>query len=317
MMRIYRLALIRVVSAVGTLLLVSLIVFASLEVLPGDVATRILGRDATPESLAALRDELGLDRSGFVRYLDWLQGLATGDLGKSLVSKRPVAQAVAVPLRNTLILSLFAFLLYIPIALITAIAQAVNRDRLSDHGLSLFTLMVASIPDFLLGTLLLLGLAVAIPAFPVLSDIRESMGMLGWLSILALPGLTLALVMAAYAVRMLRDNLIEAIDSEHVRMARLRGLSRRKVLYGYVLPTALVPTLNVTALNISYLIGGVVIVEKVFSYPGFGRLTIDAFQLRDLPMIEATVLIAAAIFIAANLLADIGAIFLNPRLRGA
>ena len=314
-MQAIRLAATRFLTSLATLLAVSFIVFAALEILPGDVATRILGRNATPESLAAVREQLGLDQPALVRYGEWLAGVVQGDLGASLVSGRPVADALAAPLANTVILSLFALLLYVPIATAPAILQALRRDRSVDHWLSVATLVVASIPDFLLGTLLLLLFSVALSAFPVLSTVREGMGLLDWLQILALPGLTLALVMAAYAIRMLRNSLIEALDAEHVTMAALRGLSWRRVFYSYTLPTALVPTINVTALNISYLIGGVVVVEEVFSYPGFGRLAIDAFQLRDLPMIEATILIAAGIFIAANLIADLAAIALNPRLR--
>jgi peptide/nickel transport system permease protein len=177
------------------------------------------------------------------------------------------------------------------------------------------TLVLLSTPDFLLGTLLLIAFVIRVPIFPAMSLVDQSSGVAEYLRAIALPAITLAVVMAVYAVRMLRDNLIEVLDSEYVRMAELKGLPRRQVLLRHALPNALVPTLNITALNLAYLIGGVVIVEKVFSYPGFGSLLVDALQLRDLPLIEATVLIAAAVYVGANLLADIGAILLNPRLR--
>jgi peptide/nickel transport system permease protein len=190
-----------------------------------------------------------------------------------------------------------------------------RRDGPLDHGLSVITLVLLSTPDFLLGTLLLIGFVITVPLFPAMSLVDQSSGLAEYLRAIALPAITLAIVMAVYAVRMLRDNLIEVLDSEYVRMAELKGLPRGRVLLRHALPNALVPTLNITALNLAYLIGGVVIVEKVFSYPGFGGLLVDALQLRDLPLIEATVLIAAAVYVGANLLADIGAILLNPRLR--
>jgi peptide/nickel transport system permease protein len=305
----------RTLLSIVTLLLVSLIIFSMLEVLPGDVATRILGRDATPESLEVLRTELGLDRPAAVRYLDWLGGLATGDLGKSLVSSRPISEILAPRIFNTLLLSLYAFALYLPLTVIPAVLQALTRDRGPDHALSVVTLVLLSMPDFLLATILLLTFVLWIPVLPAISLVDASSSWFEYLKAMTLPALTLAIVMAVYAVRMLRDNLIEVLDSDYVRMAELKGLSRARVLLRHALPNALVPTLNVTALNLAYLIGGVVVVEKVFSYPGFGTLLVDSLQLRDLPVIEATVMIAALVYIAANLVADIAAILLNPRLR--
>ena len=314
-MFVLRLVVSRVLLSLLTLLLVSIIIFAMLEVLPGDVASRILGRDATPESLATLRAQLHLEDPAPQRYLDWLGGILRGDFGKALTSSRPVTEILAPRIYNTLVLSAAAFLLYLPLALIPALIQAMRRDGPIDHGLSVITLVLLSTPDFLLGTLLLIGFVIRVPLFPAMSLVDQSSGVAEYLRAIALPAITLAIVMAVYAVRMLRDNLIEVLDSEYVRMAELKGLPRRRVLLRHALPNALVPTLNITALNLAYLIGGVVIVEKVFSYPGFGGLLVDALQLRDLPLIEATVLIAAAVYVGANLLADIGAILLNPRLR--
>jgi peptide/nickel transport system permease protein len=312
---VLRLVVSRTVTSVLTLLLVSIVIFAVLEVLPGDVASRILGRDATPESLAALRAQLHLNDPALERYLDWLGGIVRGDFGQALTSSRPVAEILTPRIFNTLVLSAVAFVLYLPLALIPAMIQALRRDGPLDHGLSVVTLVLLSTPDFLLGTLLLIAFVITIPIFPAMSLVDQSSGFAQYLRAVALPAVTLAIVMAVYAVRMLRDNLIEVLDSEYVRMAELKGLPRRQVLLRHALPNALVPTLNITALNLAYLIGGVVIVEKVFSYPGFGSLLVDALQLRDLPLIEATVLIAAAVYVGANLLADIGAILLNPRLR--
>ena len=314
-MSVLRLVAGRILLSLLTLLLVSAIIFTIIEILPGDVATRILGRDATAESLAVLRAQLHLTDPAIVRYVRWLAAMLQGDFGRALTSSRPITQILAPRIFNTVLLSGLAFLIYLPLALVPALFQAVNRDRPIDHGFSVITLVLLSTPDFLLGTLLLITFVITIPILPAISLVDASSTTAQYLRAMTLPAVTLAIVMAVYAVRMLRDNLIEVLDSEYVRMAELKGLPRRKVLLRHALPNALVPTLNVTALNLGYLVGGVVIVEKVFSYPGFGSLLVDSLQLRDVPLIEATVLIAAAVYIAANLLADLGAILLNPRLR--
>ncbi len=307
----------RILFSFVTLLIVSLIVFGMLEVLPGDVASRILGRDATPEALELLRAKLGLNDPAPLRYLHWLGGLLSGDLGQSLVSSRPVGDILWPRIYNTILLSLYAFLLYLPLTVVPALIQAIRRDRPVDHGLSVITLVLLSVPDFLLATILLFTFVVLVPVLPAISLVDHSSSAVDYLRAMTLPALTLAIVMAVYAVRMLRDNLIEVLDSDYVRMAELKGLSARRVLLRHALPNALVPTLNITALNLAYLVGGVVVVEKVFSYPGFGSLLVDSLQLRDLPVIETTVMIAALVYVGANLVADIAAVLLNPRLRTA
>jgi peptide/nickel transport system permease protein len=264
-----------------------------------------------------LREQLGLDQPAMTRYLHWLGGLLTGDLGQSLVSSRSVSEVLAPRIFNTLALSVYAFLLYLPLTVIPAVVQALTRDKATDHALSVVTLVLLSMPDFLLATILLLAFVLWIPVLPAISLVDETSSFGEYMRAMTLPAATLAIVMAVYAVRMLRDNLIEVLDSDYVRMAELKGLSRWRVLLRHALPNALVPTLNVTALNLAYLIGGVVVVERVFSYPGFGTLLVDSLQLRDLPVIEATVMIAALVYVTANLVADIAAILLNPRLRTA
>lgn len=314
-MPIVKLVTARIGLSAITLLLVSAIVFSILEILPGDVATRILGRDATPESLEVLRDQLGLDRPALVRYFAWLADLMQGDLGRSLVSNRPVSEVLGMRIYNTMLLSGYAFLIYLPLTTIPALFQAIWRDRPADHVLSVVTLVLLSMPDFLLATILLFTFVVLVPVLPAMSLVDESSDVWDYFRAMTLPAITLAVVMAVYAVRMLRDNLIEVLDSDYIRMAELKGLSPRRVLLRHALPNALVPTLNVTALNLAYLVGGVVVVERVFSYPGFGNLLVDALQLRDLPVIEATVMIAALVYVTANLIADLAAVLLNPRLR--
>jgi peptide/nickel transport system permease protein len=312
---IARLILGRIASSLLTLLLVSLLIFLVLEVLPGDVATRVLGRDATPDSVAILRERLNLDDPAYLRYLTWLGNFVTGDFGRSLISGRPVIDILGPRIFNTLLLAAYAFLLYIPLATLPALIQAVTRDRPLDHALSLVTLVLLSMPDFLLATILLITFVLAIPILPAISLVDHSSSAFEYFLAMTLPAVTLAIVMAVYAVRMLRDNLIEVLDSEYVRMAELKGVPAARVVWRHALPNALVPTLNVTALNLAYLIGGVVVVERVFSYPGFGSLLLDVLQLRDLPVIEATIMLAAAVYILGNLLADIAALLLNPRLR--
>lgn len=316
-MLIVRMIVGRVFTALVTLLLVSAVLFGALEILPGDVAARILGRSATQESLALLREELGLNQPATQRYLTWLGNIAHGDFGNALTSNRPISEIIRPRIFNTLVLSAVAFALYIPLALIPALVQAINRDTRIDHILTTITLLILSTPDFLLGTFLLIIFVVVFPVLPSVSLVDPSTSLAGWAQALAMPSVTLALVMAVYAVRMLRDNLIEVLGSDYIKMAELKGLPRHKVLLKHALPNSLIPTLNITALNLGYLIGGVVIVEKVFSFPGFGSLLVDSLQARDFPLVEATVMIAAAVYIGANLLADIASILVNPRLRNS
>ena len=303
--------------SVVTLLLLSLLIFILIDILPGDVATRILGRQATPQNLELFRQRFHLGDPGAERYLRWLGGIVQGDFGTTLTNARPIGAILVPRLVNTAWLSLVALLLYLPLTLIPSALQAVNRDRAVDHAISVVTLTFLSITDFLLATFLMIGFVVLVPLLTATSVVEPTSGFWEYARALVLPATTLALVMASTAIRMLRDNLIEVLDSDYVRMAEYKGLSKRLVLLRHALPNALIPSLNVTALNFTYLIGGVVIIERVFAYPGFGSLLVDALQLRDVPLIEATVLIAGAVYVTANLLADLGAILLNPKLQTA
>ena len=305
----------RIFSSFFTLLIVSAFIYSALEILPGDVATRILGRAATPESLVILRAELGLDEPALNRYFSWLYNIFQGDFGNAMTSKRPIIDVLGPKIFNTMVLSGFAFLLYLPMAFITALVQAANKNRQIDNILSIVTLVILSLPDFIIGTIFLILFVVFIPILPAVSLVGEYTNFWEWVKALIMPAVTLALIMSVYAVRMLRDNLIEVLDSDYVLMARLKGLPKYKVLIKHALPNAITPTLNVTALNLGFLIGGVVIVEKVFTYPGFGSLLVDSIKFRDLPLVEATILIAAAFYVFANLLTDILSILFNPKLR--
>jgi peptide/nickel transport system permease protein len=307
--------ILRCCTAATTLFLVSVIVFTAVELLPGDVATSVLGQFAGQEALDALRQQLHLYDPPVHRYLIWLAGLLRGDLGYSLGSQQPISDILGPRIVNTVVLSAAALVLYFPMALIPAIAQAVYRGRAVDHVLSIATLILASVPDFLTALLLLVLFVSVLHLLPAVSLVSEGSDLLTWLRALAMPALTLASVMAVYAARMLRDNLIEVLRAPYVVMARLRGLAGWRVVLRHALPNAIIPALNITALNLTYLAGGVVIVEKVFGFPGFGSLMIDAIGFRDVPLIEITVLLASTVYISANLLADIAAILLNPKLR--
>ena len=305
----------RILLALLTLLIVSAILYGLLEILPGDVATRILGRDANEENLAILRERSGLNIPPVKRYFFWLFNVMRGDLGYSLISTRPLTEILAPKIFNTLILSSCAFLLYLPLTFVTALVQASNKDKKIDNILSAITLIILSMPDFIIGTILLIVFVVTFPLLPAISLVNESSTFGEWIMALIMPSITLALVMFVYGVRMLRDNLIEVLNAEYVLMAGLKGLPKYRVLIKHALPNAIVPTLNVTALNLGFLIGGVVVVEQICSFPGFGRLLIESIKNKDLPVVEATILVAAGFYIFANLIADVISILLNPKLR--
>jgi peptide/nickel transport system permease protein len=314
---ILKLVLSRIATGLLTLLAVSFIIFVATEILPGDVAARALGRFATEEAKQIFRQQLHLDRPVPERYVIWLSGVVQGHLGKSIVNQIDVGDVVGPKLAHTLILATYALALYVPLSLALATCAAVFRDRPLDAAISLFTLVGLSVPEFALATILLIAFAVTFPIFPVLSVIATAKSVPDLIRTLTLPAVTLAIAMSVYAIRMLRDNLIEVLDSEYVRMATLKGVPRYRVVLWHALPNALGPALNVTALNLAYLIGGVVVVERVFSYDGIGSLLVESVFLRDAPLIEVTALVVSAVYILANLLADVMAIVLNPRLRTA
>jgi peptide/nickel transport system permease protein len=305
----------RLILAVVTLLAVSMLIFWISEVLPGDIAARVLGRESTAQARQVFREKLHLDRPIYQRYLIWLGGVLKGNFGNSLTSDRPVKDIVLPRLKNTLIISSVAFGLYIPVTILLASLAAVYRDRPIDSAISILTLVGLSLPEFVSGTILLILFAITFPIFPVMALVDRAKTPLELMRTLALPATTLMIIMSVYAIRMLRDNLIEVLDSEYVRMAILKGLPSYKVILRHALPNAIIPALNVTALNLAYLIGGVVLVERVFSYPGLGSLLVDSILLRDVPIIEVVSLLVAVFYIAANLFADVMTIALNPRLR--
>jgi peptide/nickel transport system permease protein len=315
MVTVFSLIVRRLIYSVGTLLLVSIIIFAAVEVLPGDVAARILGRESSVAAREQLRVELGLDRPVVERYFTWTSNALEGNFGTSLSARKPVAEIIYTRLGNTLALGGFAMLFYIPLSIIPALVQAFYPNRLADRTISMLTILILSTPEFLFATLLLFGFAVVFPVFPPLSQVSGAAGTLDYLYMITLPAISLGVLLAVSGTRLLRESLIELLDSDFIRMAELKGLSRRRIVLRHALPNALIPWLNATAINFAFIIGGVVVVERVFVFPGFGSLLVDSMQLRDFPLIEAAVLIAAFIFITVNLMADVGAVLLNPKLR--
>ncbi len=310
-----RLIIPRLGLGVVTLVAVSLVIFWAIEWLPGDAATRILGQAATPERAQVLREQLHLDDPALVRYVLWLGDFVRGDWGESLVAERPVTDFVVPRLKNTLTLAAFALVIYIPLSLFLGIVTAVFRDRRFTVFLSAGVLVGTAVPEFVVGILLLLTFAVTLPWFPPLALVDRADSFPELLHALALPAITLATAMTAYAVRMMQASLVSVLESDYVRMATLRGLSRRRVILRHALPNALGPALRVTVLNVAWLIGGVVFVEVIFTYPGIGQLLIDSIRLLDTPVIEAIAMILASVYILANLGADLVAGALNPRLR--
>ncbi len=312
---IFRTILIRVGLAFITLLVVSIFIFWANEVLPGDIAARVLGRESTVAAREAFREKRGLNRPALDRYVLWLKGAVQGEFGASLVNDRKITDVVFPRMNNTLTLAVYAFILYIPLTLLLSIIAALYHDRAPDNLISVFNLIGLSLPEFVIGTVFIYVFSVSLGIFPVMSQIQRAKTIADVIRQTTLPALTLALVMAVYSIRMLRDNLIEVLNSEYIRMCVLKGLPRSRVIFFHALPNAIVPALNTMALNLAYLIGGVVVVEQVFAFQGLGTLLIESVAVRDGPTIEAVALIVSGIYIAANLFADVMAIVLNPRLR--
>jgi peptide/nickel transport system permease protein len=311
-----RITLQRIVLSALTLLIVSVVIFGATELLPGDVATAILGREATPERLAALREELGLNRPASERYLSWLGGALGGDFGVSLARRGvPVSELILERARNTLLLSAIAALVGLPLAIGLGIVAGLTRDRAPDLAISVVALVGQSLPEFVIGSLLILIFGVIWAILPAVTLVPADAPLAELLPSLILPAVTLTIVMVAYILRMVRTSLIDALASDYVQMATLKGLPRPQVVLAHALPNALLPTINAVALTVAWLVGGVVVVETVFNFPGIGRLMVQAVQDRDLPLVQALGLLGAAFYIGINLAADLLTLALSPRLR--
>ena len=297
------------------LLVISVIIFFMVELLPGDVAQAVLGQGATPENLAALRKQMGLDQPAILRYLHWLAGAVTFDFGNSIVTGERVSVLISERFMNTLFLASYAAVIAVPVSITLGVLVALARNSIFDRVANVVALSFISSPEFFLGYILILYFAVKTGMFPAISSLSADMSLGDLLYRTFLPALTLVLVVMAHMMRMTRAAIINLLSSPYIEMARLKGTPPWKVIVRHALPNAWAPIINVVALNLAYLITGVVLVEVVFVYPGIGQALVDAVSKRDFPVVQASCLIFAATFILLNLAADVGAILTNPRLR--
>jgi len=303
--------------ALGLLLLLaaSILIFAGTMILPGDVAQSILGQSATPEALANLRAELGLNESPVTRYLNWIAGAVQGDLGRALTNGQDIATSLGRRLGNTMFLAFWAAIIAVPLAIFLGLLAVRYRNRWPDKLISGVTLASISIPEFLIGYLLVYFVAVKLGWFSSVSMINDSMSLGEKLSAIALPVAVLVLVVLAHMMRMTRAAILNVMQSAYIETAELKGLSGFNVIFRHAFPNAISPIVNVVMLNLAYLVVGVVVVEVVFVYPGMGQYLVDHVSKRDVPVVQACGLVFAAVYIGLNMVADIVAILSNPRLR--
>jgi peptide/nickel transport system permease protein len=311
-----RFFLTRLGLALITLVLVSILVFAVAEILPGDVGRTILGPFASNEQVARLDHELGVDRPLPVRYVDWVGGFVRGDWGESALLNRPVRPLVLDRLGNSLILGFFALVLIVPISIGFGVVAALHYGRPLDRAIAVTGLSLIALPEFVAGVLLLVLFAVKLGWFPVSSQV-PSANPVDVVRQLLLPSIPLMLVLFGYISRMARAGTVEALHANYTRTAVLKGLPRRTVIWRHVLRNSLLPTISVVSVQIGYLVGGLVVIETLFSYPGIGKLVLDSATGHDLPVLEATVLMIAVLYMVSNLVADVLYGILNPRVRFA
>ena len=304
----------RLLLGLLTLFVVSVIIFLAVELLPGDIAQEILGQSATQETVEAFRRQLGLDLPPHVRYVQWLGGILQGDFGQSLANKREIAELIGVRLGNTLFLAGLAAVIAVPLSLTLGILAALYRNGWFDRGVNIAALTTVSFPEFFVAYVLIVWLSVNTGWFPSISNVSADLNLGDRIYRSILPALTLTLVVTAQMMRMTRAAIINLLASPYIEMARLKGLRPMRIIVRHALPNALAPIINVVALNLAYLIVGVVIVEVVFVYPGLGQLMVDSVSKRDIPVVQACSLIFAATYILLNLLADVFSTISNPRL---
>ena len=301
-----------------TLFVVSALISASVELLPGDFAKAILGQAATPDTVKAFEKQVGLDRSPVTRYFSWIGGVLQGDFGTSYVARegytRTVVSLIVPRLMNTLFLAAMTAIIAVPLALFLGMLAALYRNTLFDRLINVTTLTAISSPEFFIAYILVLFLVARAHLFPALSTVDEDTTFAERIYRCTLPALTLLMVIVAHMMRMTRAAIINLLASPYIEMSRLKGISPRRIILHHALPNAWAPIANVIAVNLAYLIVGVVVVEVVFVYPGIGQLMVDAVSKRDLPVVQSCALVFAATYILLNLAADIVAIVTNPRL---
>ncbi|RWA97316.1 ABC transporter permease [Mesorhizobium sp.] len=310
-----RLILKRLALGVLTLFAVSVLIFVCTQILPGDVASAVLGNQATPESLAAFRKELGLDAPAYQRFFSWLWGAVRGDLGVAMTNKRVIIDELMPRLYNTLFLAGYAALIAIPLSVGLGILAAINEGKVIDRASNVLTLITISIPEFFMAYLLIILFVVNLNWFPSLATVVPGISFGMRVYITTLPAIALTLLVAAHMLRMTRSSVLAVMSSSYVEMAFLKGATRSRVILRHALPNAAAPIMTVVALNIAYLVVGVVVVEAVFAYPGIGQLMVDGVAKRDVPVIQACGLVFATVFVLLNTLVDVLVILVNPRLR--
>jgi peptide/nickel transport system permease protein len=313
-----KLILRRLALGLLTLWLISLVVFAAVLALPGDAATAILGREATPERVAALRDQLNLGDPVISQYLQWVGGVVTGSFGTSAATQQPVSELLASRVGNSAFLVLLAAAVAIPLSIALGVWMAMRRDRPADHFGSTVSLVLAALSEFVIGIGLVLLFATSVfQWFPAVSLIPPEQRAWEVPDVVVLPAATLVLAVVPYISRIMRGSMIEVLESEYVTMARLKGLPERQVIWRHAVPNAIVPAIQVAALQLAWMAGGVVVVEFVFSYPGIGASLVDAVGNQDMPVVQTVTMLAAGIYVGLNLLADLLTILVTPKLRTA
>lgn len=310
-----RLVATRIAVGLLTLWLVSILVFGATELLPGDVAEAVLGQAATPDAVAGLRAAMHLDQPGWLRYLSWLGALLRGDPGRSLVNHLPVAQLIGSRLPNSLLLAALTAAVSVPVALTVGITAAMRRGSLYDRATGLLAVAIVSVPEFLVATLAVLVFAVKLHWLPALSSVSQVHSVAQLFRAFAMPVVSLSFVVMAQMTRMSRAALIGTLSSSYVEMAVLKGARPTRIVLRHALPNALGPIVNAVALSLSFLLGGVIIVETIFNYPGLAKLMVDAVSTRDMPVVQACAMIFSATYLLLTTFADIVAILSNPRLR--
>jgi len=298
-----------------TVVLSSIIIFWATAVLPGDVATMVLGRYATQEAKDTLRKELGLDKPIAEQYGRWLGDFVRGDWGTSVSTDTAVRPVVFQRLRNSLMLAAVAFVLYVPFGILLGLVAALRKNTWVDQMISVGSLAFIGLPEFVSGVILITVFAIELDWLPAQSAIDPHSSFVAAFPYLILPAITVALTSLAYVVRMTRSSTVDVLQMDYVRTANLKGLSPSRVLFTHVLRNSLLPTITVVAIGIGWLIGGLIVTEAVYAYPGIGRLLLFAIQRRDLQLIQATALLIVIIYVIANLVADILYAVLNPRIR--
>ena len=300
---------------VVTLLVVSLAIFTTTEVLPGDVAVMMLRQGATEQNLKKVREDLRLDRPAHVRYVSWIGNFVQGDWGDSYFQKRPIVDILRGRLGNSIILAVFAFLVAVPTAVAVGIWAGIRPNTPGDRIASVASLVGISMPEFVTGVLLIVIFSSTFNLLPSTSIVLPGTNPLTRPEILVLPTLTLTGVMFAYVMRMTRANVIEVMQTPYVRTAILKGLPMRRVISRHVLPNAMLPTISIIAMNTGWMLGGLIIVESVFAYPGLGLLLLSSIQTRDVPLLQVLALLTASTYALSNLVADLSYAALDPRIR--